>query len=114
MKKETIIRVADWTDTPGPRAKVQGDYSAEEFLEKRLSEPFDNAVKNDEVLIVDLDGVAGYLPSFLEETFGGLARKYGTETVRKHLRIVCTDDRVTLEDAWDYIDKPRPPKRPLV
>lgn len=112
-RKSVTIRVADWTTTPGPRERKHGLWSAEQFCDEVLGAPFAEAVEDGAKVIVDLDGVAGYLPSFLEETFGGLARKYTSEVVAKHLEIICDDDRITLEEAWDYVRNPQPPKRPI-
>jgi hypothetical protein len=113
MTKEITIRVADWSETPGGRERKHGPMSAVQFCEERLYPSFEEAIERDSVVVVDLDGTAGFLPSFIEETFGGLARKYGTAVVVKHLRIVCSDDPLTLEDAWEHVKNPRPPKRPL-
>lgn len=111
--KHITIRVADWTTTPGPRERKHGPWSAEQFREEILSRTFADAVQNHTKVIVDLDGVAGYLPSFLEETFGGLARQYTSDIVIRHLEIICNDDQITLEEAWEYVRNPQPPKRPL-
>lgn len=109
---DITIKVAEWTKTPGPRNTEQGHFSAELFWQQRLGEAAERVFSSGGTLTIDLDGVAGYGASFLEETFGGLARKYGTDEVTKHLKIVCTEDRYTLEDAWGYVRNPRPAKRP--
>lgn len=107
-----IVRVADWHRTPGPRLREIGPWSAEQFMDEVVLPKFDEAVAAGEVLTIDLDGVAGYLASFLEETFGGLSRKYGRDVVEGHLNIVCTHDPYTLEDAWFHVKNPHPPRRP--
>lgn len=109
----TTVRVADWTTTPGPRERKHGPWSAEQFCEEVLGNLFESAIVSGGKVRVDLDGVAGYLPSFLEETFGGLARRYGKDVVERHLDIVCDDDQMTKEEAWEYVRNPNPDKRPI-
>ena len=110
--KDEVIRVVEWTRTPGSRHRDQGPWSAEQFREEVLRDALDRAIEAGGTLTIDMDGTAGYLPSFLEELFGGLSRRHGTAVVERHLRIIHTDDPVTLEDAWDYVRNPRPQKRP--
>jgi hypothetical protein len=56
--------------------KKEGQYSGEEFRNSVLQPKFEYA-KNEGIKIkIDLDGTFGYGTSFLEEVFGGLARKY--------------------------------------
>jgi hypothetical protein len=112
-EKDETLRIVEWTRTPGPREIKQGEWSAERYNQEILRPAFDRVLKSGGVLTVDMDGTAGYLPSFVDETFGGLARDFGTETVIKHLKIVYNDDPYTLEDAWDNVRNPKPRKRPL-
>jgi hypothetical protein len=79
------IRVADWTTTPGARWISQGPWSAELFKRDVLESAFKEALADGSILTIDLDGVAGYIPSFIEEIFGGLARDYKTKVVERHL-----------------------------
>lgn len=75
-----IINIAkDYTKTPGGRYVSQGDYSGEDFRIKILEPKFFEAKENKEKLIINLDGVYGYPASFLDEAFGGLARKFPNE-----------------------------------
>ena len=76
---------------PGARHRINGPYSGEEFRETLLEPLFeDKTVENIEV---DLDGVDGYATSFLEETFGGLVRKYGHHEVKERLTIKSEEDQ---------------------
>jgi hypothetical protein len=69
----TKIKIAkDYSATPGPRSISEGSFSADIFRQKILAQAVKNVIDNDEILIIDLDGTAGYAPSFLEESFGGL------------------------------------------
>jgi len=61
----------DFSATPGGRFNRDGPYSGEAFRQRFL-EP---AIDAGEVVVVDLDQVAGLPSSFLEEAFGGLFRR---------------------------------------
>ncbi len=70
----TTINIAkDFTDAPGWRYRLQGEKSGEQFREEILEPAFTKT--NDKIHVV-LDGARGYGISFLEESFGGLARQY--------------------------------------
>ena len=71
----TLSVAKEFSSVPGPRSKAEGPFSAEEFLEKILHPRFKEAEQAGKTLLVDLDGGCGYATSFLEEAFGGLARK---------------------------------------
>lgn len=58
---------------PGPRKKDIGKNSGEEFRDDIMI-PFLNNHPGEKVEI-DLGGMVGYPPSFLEEAFGGAIRK---------------------------------------
>lgn len=71
---EKIIRVADFTTLPGGRWKKDGPNSGEEFRDDVLKPALIASRANGDTVAVDIDGVAGYASSFLEETFGGIVR----------------------------------------
>lgn len=71
----TIKISRDFSRTPGPRYIREGPYSGQAFRESLLRRAVRNAIASNETLEVDLDGVAGYGRSFLEESFGGLIRE---------------------------------------
>jgi hypothetical protein len=52
---------------------------------------------------VDLDGTMGYATSFLEEAFGGLARKHPDEEVLNHLRFCSKDEPYLIDELTQYI-----------
>jgi len=93
----------DFTNVPGPRHRSEGDYSGEEFLDKLLRPRFEEALKSDALLRVNLDGAVGYPTSFLEQAFGGLAREFGPEEVDRHLEVTCTDEPYLVEQIRNYI-----------
>ena len=89
---------------PGPRYRSQGEGSGEEFRDDHLIPAFDQAVKRGETLTVDMDGARyGYPTSFLEEAFGGLARRCGTERVQRTIEVKCTSEPMLVREIMHYI-----------
>lgn len=78
--------ITDFTEYPGPRYKDQGEFSGEEFYVEILNEKFYTCYKEDCLLVIYLDGTAGYPSSFLDEAFGELVYDFSESIVRKHLR----------------------------
>jgi hypothetical protein len=68
----------------GPRFRRVGSNSGEAFLEDVLRPAF---LEYERVVVV-LDNVKGWSPSFFEESFGGLAREFGLAEVRKRVGFV--------------------------
>ena len=105
----TIKVVTDFTETPGARYESQGPNSGEQFRNEILYPKFIEAEKNNEELIVNLDGGYGYGSSFLEESFGGLVRKLANEKFTnisyvKKIKIISHDNPVWVEKIARYID----------
>jgi hypothetical protein len=99
-----VINVAkDFSDTPGPRARDEGDFSGEEFLETRLRPAYLNAVNEGGSLLVDLDGTEGYATSFLEATFGGLAREFDAADILRVLTFKSDDEPFLIQEIKEYI-----------
>lgn len=93
----------DFSDTPNARYKTEGAFSGEEFREGLLEPKYLEAKKNNEKLIINLDGGYGYPTSFLEEAFGGLARKYNYIDVLETLEFVSEDEPSLIEEIQSYI-----------
>ena len=93
----------DFSRTPGPRRREEGEFSGEEFLEKVLKPRFEAALTGGHILHVNLDGAAGYPTSFLEASFGGLARQFGPQKVLDHLELTCTDEPYLEEEIRKYV-----------
>ena len=81
MKKIKINIAKDFTDYPGPRYISQGEKSGEAFRNEILMPKYNVAKDTRAKLYIDLDGVYGYPPSFLEEAFGGLVRVTGEKAI---------------------------------
>jgi hypothetical protein len=99
----TTLNVArEFSMFPGGRYRRISEFSGEEFRE-RLLVP---AVKSGRKVVVNLDGVAGYGSSFLEEVFGGIVRVmhwHSRNEVDDHLQIETSHASWRLE-ANQYID----------
>lgn len=99
------IKVAkDFSETPGARYIQEGPFSGELFYKDYLKPQFEKALKNSQKLTVFLDGTAGYATSFLDESFGQLARDFTTEVVLNTLNLVTTDSFLEDEIKEEYIN----------
>lgn len=98
----TITIATDFTTAPGFRFKTDGPFSGEEFREKFL-EPLFNKKGDDSMIAINFDGVAGFATSFLEEAFGGLARKYGVKRCLKRFEFISTEDPLLIKEITNYI-----------
>ena len=98
------IKISEvFTKTPGARFKTDGDFSGEEFRQSFLLPSFEQAEQRNEKLTIDLDDGYGYATSFLEESFGGLARIHGTEKVLKTLAFISQDEPSLIAQIEQYI-----------
>jgi len=104
MSKVNINIASDFTTTPGARKKADGDFSGEVFREKFLEDLF-KIPNDDRIIEITLDGVEGYPTSFLEESFGGLARRYGKERCKKKLKFISVEDNLLIKEIESYIEK---------
>lgn len=93
----------DYTKSPGGRLIKEGDFSGEEFREKILLPKVQEALYNNLSLTVELDGGFGYGSSFLEEAFGGLARKTKDKRLLKILTIISEEEPELKDDIMQYI-----------
>ncbi len=92
-----FISVAeDFTPFPGPAFGLGGDiHKGDEILIPALQKnvPF----------TLDLDGVVGYPPSFLEEAFGGLVRRgYSLPQIKKLMTLKCSK-RARIDEIEMYM-----------
>lgn len=101
-----IFIAKDFSETPGPRYKKDGEYSGEQFRDDILLPKFKECY-NDDKIIIDLDGGYGYPSSFLEEAFGGLARIFLPEQVLAKLEFISTEEPSLIETIKNYIIRAR-------
>lgn len=102
----SIIKInisKDFTPTPGGRYIKDGPFSGEEFREKFLEKFFNDRNFKGEIEII-LDGTYGYATSFLEETFGGLSRKYGKDIVKSKIKLISNDEPSLITEISNYIE----------
>jgi hypothetical protein len=98
---------SDFSQTPGPRSRDEGDFSGEEFLETVLLPKFELVVNEESKLLVDMDGTDGYATSFLESAFGGLTRlfkgKMTPAQIIEKFRFVSQEEPYLIEEIKEYI-----------
>ena len=103
-----VINISkDFTDTPGARYKSEGEYSGELFRETILIPKYVEAIASKRQLKIELDGGYGYATSFLEESFGGLAREYDIQEVLRTLVFESNDEPGLINEITEYIKKAR-------
>lgn len=102
MNRITISK--DFSDVPWGRIPKDGDFCGQNFRENLLLP----ALKNNQKVTVDLDGVEGLGSSFLEESFGGLVRKgyFTASALHDKLNVVTTKPEFEMYKLaiWRYID----------
>lgn len=81
------LSVLEYAEYPGPRYMSQGSESGEDFYLSLLNKKFTDCYKNNDVLILELDGTAGYPSSFLDEAVGELVYDFTLDIVREKLEI---------------------------
>lgn len=105
MKK--IINIAkDFSKYPGCRYKKDGANSGEEFRDEYLWPILEKSIKNGEKVEINLDGVAGYSSSFLDEAFAGLVRqgRISKKEFFNYISFVCNDDPYCITEIKDYVN----------
>lgn len=85
MEKFKIVIANDFSITPGGRWKKLGPSSGEEFYEKLLLPKYIDSLNGAEKLHIYLDGVKSYPYSFLDQSFGELARIKGAKVVNDNI-----------------------------
>jgi len=97
----------DFTFAPGARDYDDGIDSGQEFYEKLLKSKYEEALKNNVQLKIDLDGVEGYPSSFLSESFGLLGNEFGGASVWNRLIIVSNEVPMYIKKINKYIHEKR-------
>ena len=92
----------DFSEFPGARYYEDGSESGQQFYDTVLKAAYEKSVTEKELLIIDLDGTAGYASSFLSESFGRLAETFGAKNVLRNIQIISKDEpdwkKAILED----------------
>ncbi len=97
----------DFSETPGARYKTDGDFSGQEFFEIILEPKFIEVQNTENTLLINLDNTDGYATSFLDEAFGGLARKYGRENILKKIDFISNEEPYLIKEIKTYMDEKR-------
>ncbi len=104
MEKFTINIAKDFGDKLGGRWIKVGPSSGELFYETILKQKYQEAFKEKEKLHIYLDGTKGYGSSFLDQSFGELARQFGVDNVKNtlvfHTEFFAWDVKYIEEDIW--------------
>jgi len=103
VEKVVISMKSDFSLTPGPRYVIEGEHSGEQFRKNVLEPKFAYVLEKKGILSIDLDGTFGFGTSFLEEVFGGLARKYKDLNIMDHLEIISEEEPYLISDIKKYI-----------
>jgi len=101
-----ILKISkEFSRTPGPRYLREGDFSGELFRNSLLVPAISQAIKDNYILKIDLDGTAGYGTSFLEESFGGLIRENHLDynAILKHVEFISQEESYLTEDILEYL-----------
>lgn len=98
---EFMIKVSQsFTKMPCVRNRDDGDFSGQEFREDVLVP----ALRDNQKVIVDLNGVLALGSSFLEEAFAGLVRVHGFTAAELHKRLeVRFALQSYIDDIWERI-----------
>ncbi len=89
MSNKTIYIAKEYSETPAGRYKTDGNFSGERFREEFLYP----ALKENQLVEVNLDEALGYGSSFLEEAFGGLIRVDGLQLTEIEDKLKVTSSR---------------------
>ena len=89
---EININVRDFSTSPGPRYVKQGEASGELFYHQVLNPLFLQGFNEGKPVIVNLDGVDGYMSSFLDEAFGNLVFDFGADEVAQRLSFISLEE----------------------
>lgn len=112
--REIILNVKDFSTSPGPRYVKQGEASGELFYHQKLNPTFVQIVNSDKKIIVNLDGVDGYMSSFLDEAFGNLIFDFGMEMIKDKVSFISTEEPewidMLVDDTYPEWEKRRKKK----
>lgn len=90
--------------TPGGRYIVDGAHSGELFRTELLRPKYLEALKNKEKLTINLDGCYGFPTSFLDESFGGLARELQSNYIMDNIILICIDEPSIIDEIKKIVE----------
>lgn len=102
MQPNKIVVSKQYSPYPAGRYASDGDYNGTKFRDEVLKP----LLVDDEVVVIDIDGVAMLPSSFWEEIWGGLIRErlIGIDKIFSKFRIEATDEELKpyIEMAWRF------------
>lgn len=114
--REININVKDFSTSPGPRYIKQGEASGELFYHQILNPAFTKGLNEESDIVVNLDGVDGYMSSFLDEAFGNLVYDFGADEVTKRLSYISIEEPewkdMIINDTYTEWEKRRKKNNP--
>ena len=96
----------DFSDSPGARYRKDGPHSGEQFYEELLKIKFDEAIKRNVKLEVNLDGVWGYPSSLVSGSFGKLSLEYSAEKVLNTIIFISNESETRKDRIVEEIKHP--------
>lgn len=93
----------DFSNTPGGRHEKEGPFSGEQFREEILLPKYLEAKESKTGLLINLDGCYGYATSFIEEAFGGLARKLKRKDILDIIKFISQDEPGLVDLIREYV-----------
>lgn len=109
MEELRINILNDFGRLLGARYIYEGSFSGQDFLEKILKPKFELALKLNEKLFIELDGVRGYPSSFVSGSFGKLSIEFGKDKVLNHIELV-SNNSIRKEKINNEIRNPKKEK----
>ena len=97
-----LIKLSDYTTTPGGRLKHCGPFSGEEWKDRVVEPAFISCRDNKQVLMIDFDNVVGVPMSFLDEAVAKMIKKYPDVVYE----IICNDDPYLKADIRHCLMEP--------
>lgn len=104
--EDTLIIANEFSDTAGARDYEDGDFSGQEFYDKLLKDRFQQALKGQYILLIDVDGLWGWPSSFVSGSFGVLSQTFGPDLVLKHIQFKSDKNPLKIDKAISEIKNP--------
>lgn len=109
MLHKHIYVATDFSTFPAGRYRTDGNFSGEEFRENYLIPALSIPGCHTHV---HLDGTMGYSSSWLQETFGKLAKIFQIEDLKQRLTIYSEQDSSLVNECWLYLKENKCMKSP--
>lgn len=102
---KALLRVADYTTSPGPRYKADGEFSGQWFRDKYAQRCVEDAIFNHTKLVICLSGTAGYATSFLDEAFGRLPEilDLPLSIIEQWVEFICEEEPELVDEIHQYM-----------